>query len=224
MLHVNLCVTSLCCDVCISAYILVWAFCPVHGLLENDVSRPAVSGEVGLRLTEWAELQQLEQSPKGELRKWPQTSSQRLPREGRKGQPWLQHVISGRIVMRFPFSVCHIVVQSVKSSWICVTDCVKHCAQEVAVTLSHRPPQIIQWKAKAKWATVHLLCPPPRKTTIVLCWGCTDQLVGTFTGSGSITADSGHIKYVCVCGQWRDGGKAKWCRHTPVLLSWHVWG
>lgn len=96
------------------------------------------------------------------------------------------------------------------------------------------PPTIdITMESPSYWATVPNppLCPPTNtwKTTILLSYVCTGQLVGIFTNAGSIMAESGHISF-CMCvsmhvwGQWRDDGKAKRCTHTHLLLSWHVWG
>lgn len=60
--------------------------------------------------------------PEGEVRKWPQSFSQRPQAERRRGEsdPDSQHVISGSVVMPFSFSGPQMIMESPKSSWICV--------------------------------------------------------------------------------------------------------
>lgn len=62
---------------------MCWSELPVRRRLGSDVSAwaAALVSEVRVEVWDCVELQQLEQTPEGELGKWPQISPQRTRRE-----------------------------------------------------------------------------------------------------------------------------------------------
>lgn len=96
-----------------------WTVMSAHGLRLWSVKS-------GYEVWDRVELRQLEQSPEGELGKWPQN----LPREDSerdrdRGQPWLQHVISGCILMLF---LCASLLYVITKIILCLCECVRVCS------------------------------------------------------------------------------------------------
>lgn len=88
---------------------------------------------------------------------------------------------------------------------LCLCDCVCVCSTGSSSDALTLPT--IDITMPSYRATTPLLRPPPHawKTTIVLSYSCSGQLVVILTNTGSIKAESGHISlcmcvYLCVFG------------------------
>lgn len=222
---------------CRSVHVLVQASCAL--MLGRWCQHTGCSRGQWSRVEVWdcAALQQLEKTPGGELRKRPQTSPQRTQRDTQIGDDPACSMLLVDVLWCCSLVLCATLLCVVTKIVLCLYDCARVCVYVALRTGSSgdalTPPTLdITMESPSNWATVHPFCPPRHtwKTTIELeGYGCTGQLVGTFTDTGSVKAESGHIS-LCMCvsvsvwGQWRDDGKAKWCTHTHMRLSWHVWG
>lgn len=235
--HQCLCISSFLWRLCRTAYVLV-CLCVDARTVMSALCGCGCGQQSWVEVWAWAELQQLELTPMGELGKWPQTSPQRTERESEIGDdPECSMLLVDALWCCSPFlraTLFYVVTKII----LCLCDCVCKCVYEALRAGSSGdaltpPTKDITMESPSFWATVPNppLCPPTHtwKTTIPLSYVCTGQLVGILTNTGSIKAESGHISLcmcvsMCVWGQWRDDGKAKRCTHTHMLLSWHVWG
>ncbi len=147
---------------CRSAYVLVWAELCVDAVVSDVSARAAaVVSEVRVEVWDSVELQQLEQTPRGELGKWPQTSPQRTQRDTEIGDDPDYSMLLADVLWCCSLFLCATLLYVVAKIILCLYDCVCECVC-VCVSLSTgscgdalTPPTIyITMESPSYWATV----------------------------------------------------------------------